>query len=68
MLQTHFGMRFAVKLLAGATEPLPRLVGGVMPQLGRDGSGSTPEKHAAQIRSDLARWARIAKAANLKID
>ena len=37
-------------------------------QLGLDGSGSTPEEHAAQIRSDLARWARIAKAANLKID
>jgi tripartite-type tricarboxylate transporter receptor subunit TctC len=37
-------------------------------QLGLDGVGSTPEEHAAQIKSDLVRWAKIARAANLKIN
>jgi tripartite-type tricarboxylate transporter receptor subunit TctC len=37
-------------------------------QLGLDGVGSTPEEHAAQIKSDLVRWAKIVKAANLKIN
>jgi tripartite-type tricarboxylate transporter receptor subunit TctC len=39
-----------------------------MAQLGLDGVGSTPEEHAAQIKADLERWARIARAANLKIN
>lgn len=37
-------------------------------QLGLDGVGSTPEEHAAQIRSDLERWGKIARAAKLKIN
>jgi len=37
-------------------------------QLWLHGSGSTPKAHAAQIRSDLERWAKIAKTANLKIN
>ena len=37
-------------------------------QLGLDGVGSTPAEHAMQIKSDLERWAKIAKAAKLKID
>ena len=37
-------------------------------QLGLDGVGSTPEEHAAQIKSDLERWAKIARAAKLKIN
>ena len=36
--------------------------------LGLDPVGSTPEEHAAQLRTDLERWAKVAKAANLKID
>lgn len=37
-------------------------------QLGLDGVGSTPEEHAAQIKDDLVRWAKTARAANLKIE
>ena len=37
-------------------------------QLGLDPGGSTPEEHAAQLRTDLGRWAKVAKAAKLKID
>ena len=37
-------------------------------QLGLDGVGSTQAEHAVQIKSDLDRWAKIAKAAKLKID
>ncbi len=36
--------------------------------LGLDPVGSTPEEHAAQLRDDLERWAKIAKAAHLRID
>lgn len=36
--------------------------------LGLDPVGSTPEEHAAQLRDDLARWAKVAKAAKLKIN
>jgi tripartite-type tricarboxylate transporter receptor subunit TctC len=36
--------------------------------LGLDPVGATPEEHAAQLRTDLERWAKVAKAANLKID
>ncbi len=35
---------------------------------GLDPVGNTPEEHAAQIRSDLERWARVAKTAKIKID
>jgi tripartite-type tricarboxylate transporter receptor subunit TctC len=37
-------------------------------QLGLDPVGSTPEEHAAQLRDDLERWSKVAKAAKLKID
>ena len=37
-------------------------------QLGLDPVGSTPAEHAAQIRDDLQRWAKLAKAANVKVD
>lgn len=37
-------------------------------QFGLDPVGSTPEEHAAQLRSDLERWAKVAKTAKLKID
>ena len=30
--------------------------------------GNTPEEHAAQLRADLARWAKVAKTAKIKID
>lgn len=35
---------------------------------GLDPVGNTPEEHAAQIRSDLERWSRVAKTAKIKID
>lgn len=34
----------------------------------KDSVGSTPEEHAAQIKSDRDPWAKIAKAAKLKIN
>ena len=37
-------------------------------QLGLDPVGSTPEEHAAQLREDLERWHKLAKATKLKID
>jgi len=37
-------------------------------QFGLDPVGSTPEEHAAQLRSDLERWAKVAKVAKVKID
>ena len=37
-------------------------------QFGLDPVGSTPEEHAAQLRSDLERWAKVAKIAKVKID
>ena len=35
---------------------------------GLDPVGNTPEEHAAQLRADLARWAKVAKTAKIKID
>ena len=35
---------------------------------GLDPVGNTPEEHAAQIKGDLERWARVAKTAKIKID
>ena len=35
---------------------------------GLDPVGNTPEEHAAQIKADLERWARVAKTAMIKID
>lgn len=35
---------------------------------GLDPVGNTPEEHAAQIRSDLERWAKVAKTANIRIN
>jgi len=37
-------------------------------EFGLDPVGNTPEEHAAQLRADLARWAKVAKAAKIKID
>ncbi len=37
-------------------------------QLGSDVVGSTPEQFAALLREDLARWARVVKTANVRID
>jgi len=37
-------------------------------EFGLDPVGNTPEEHAAQLRTDLARWAKVAKAAKIKID
>ena len=36
--------------------------------LGLDPVGNTPEEHAAQLRADLERWGRVARAAKIKID
>ena len=36
--------------------------------LGLDPVGSTPEEHAAELRADLERWGKVAKAAHLRID
>jgi tripartite-type tricarboxylate transporter receptor subunit TctC len=33
---------------------------------GAVGIGNTPDEFAAQIRTDMARWAKVAKAANVK--
>jgi tripartite-type tricarboxylate transporter receptor subunit TctC len=35
---------------------------------GLDPVGSTPEEHAAQLKEDLVRWGKVARAAKLKID
>ncbi len=37
-------------------------------QLGSDVVGSSPQEFSALLRSDLARWAKVIKAANVKID
>jgi tripartite-type tricarboxylate transporter receptor subunit TctC len=36
--------------------------------LGIEPVGNTPEQFAGQIRADLARWAEVVKAANIKVD
>ena len=36
--------------------------------LGLDPVGNTPEEHAAQLKADLERWAKVVKAAKVKID
>jgi tripartite-type tricarboxylate transporter receptor subunit TctC len=36
--------------------------------LGIDPVGNTPEQFADQIRADLARWEKVVKAANIKVD
>ena len=36
--------------------------------LGIEPVGNTPEEFAAQIRADLARWEKVVKAANIKVD
>jgi tripartite-type tricarboxylate transporter receptor subunit TctC len=35
---------------------------------GLDPVGNTPEEHAAQLRADLERWAKVARAAKIRID
>jgi tripartite-type tricarboxylate transporter receptor subunit TctC len=37
-------------------------------QFGLDPVGNTPEEHAAQLRVDLDRWGKVAKAAKIKVD
>ena len=37
-------------------------------QFGLDPVGNTPEEHAAQLRTDLERWGKVAKAARIKVD
>ena len=37
-------------------------------QFGLDPVGNTPEEHAAQLRTDLERWGKVAKAAKIKVD
>ena len=37
-------------------------------QLGSDVVGSTPEQFAALLREDVARWAKVIKSANVRID
>ena len=37
-------------------------------EFGLEPVGNTPEEHAAQLRADLERWAKVAKAAKIKID
>jgi len=37
-------------------------------EFGLDPVGNTPEEHAAQLRADLERWSKVAKAAKIKID
>ena len=37
-------------------------------QFGLDPVGNTPEEHAAQLRADLERWGKVARAAKIKID
>jgi tripartite-type tricarboxylate transporter receptor subunit TctC len=36
--------------------------------LGLDPVGNTPEEHTAQLKADLERWAKVVKAAKVKID
>ncbi len=35
---------------------------------GLDPVGNTPEEHAAQLRTDLDRWGKVARAAKIKVD
>jgi tripartite-type tricarboxylate transporter receptor subunit TctC len=37
-------------------------------EFGLDPVGNTPEEHAAQLRADLERWAKVARAAKIRID
>jgi tripartite-type tricarboxylate transporter receptor subunit TctC len=39
-----------------------------MAQLGADIAGSTPAQFATLLKDDLARWARVIKTANVKLD
>lgn len=36
--------------------------------LGLDAVGNTPEEHAAQLRADLERWGKVARAAKIKVN
>jgi tripartite-type tricarboxylate transporter receptor subunit TctC len=35
---------------------------------GAEGVGNTPEQFTAQMKSDLAKWAKVVKAANIRLD
>ncbi|MEO8145512.1 MAG: tripartite tricarboxylate transporter substrate binding protein [Betaproteobacteria bacterium] len=37
-------------------------------EFGLDPVGNTPEEHAAQLRVDLERWGKVARAAKIKVD
>lgn len=36
--------------------------------VGTEPLGTTPEQFAAQIRSDMAKWSKVARAANIRAD
>ena len=36
--------------------------------IGSDVVGSSPEEFAAQIKNDIAKWAKVAKTANVRAD
>jgi tripartite-type tricarboxylate transporter receptor subunit TctC len=59
-----------VNLLARETAKVLRLPEVVerLRQFGLDPVGNTPEEHAAQLRTDLERWGKVARAAKIKID
>jgi len=40
----------------------------VLVSMGYEAGGGAPEVHAEMLRTDIAKWARVAKAANVKLD
>ncbi len=59
-----------VELLARETAKALRApdVAERLKSFGLDPVGNTPEEHAAQLRADLDRWGKVARAAKIKID
>ena len=59
-----------VNLLARETAKALKLPDVVekLKSFGLDPVGNTPEEHAAQLRADLDRWGKVARAAKMKID
>ncbi|MBM3886234.1 MAG: tripartite tricarboxylate transporter substrate binding protein, partial [Gemmatimonadetes bacterium] len=37
-------------------------------QAGLESAGGTPEAFDERVRSDIAKWAKVARAANVKVD
>ena len=62
--------RDIVSLLAARIDAIVRMpdVREVFRQAGLESAGGTPEAFDERVRADIARWAKVARAANVKVD